>query len=157
MSENVDSCPDDSNTPLAVRCPAARTTSDEPSLFAPYLLGHAMVTDDVLERYAAGCEALFRGPQPPPDVATVDFVRRHPWSLPFIDAAAACVCPQTLLRKKLLLFLAVVEATPAQVESFTPTPRSRVGVLVRLAWWGGLSGCQALVGLILLWLARRAS
>lgn len=128
----------------------------EAELFARYLLGDAMVGHDVLERYADGCEALFGAAQAPKDVAVLDFGRRHPWSLPFLDAAAAVLCPETLLRKKLLLLLAVLEATTTHVESFTPAPRCRAAVLVRVAWWAGRGAAQALAGVVPLWLARRA-
>ena len=129
----------------------------EAELFARYLLGPAaIISSDVLERYADGCLTLFDAPAAPDDVAVVDFVQRYPWALASVDAAAALLCPQTLIRKKLLLLLAVLETTPAHVDSFTSVSRSRAGIVLRLVWWAGRNAGQALIGAVLLWLARRS-
>jgi hypothetical protein len=128
----------------------------EGALFARYLVGPAAsIENDLLERYADGCETLFDGSERPADVAVVEFVRRHPWALACVDAAAALFCPQTLIRKKLLLLLAVLETAPAHVGSFTSVPRSRAGIVLRLVWWAGRNAGQALIGAVVLWLARR--
>ena len=137
--------------------PSRERLRTEGELLARYLLGPAAsIESDLLERYADGCETLFDGLEGPGDVAVVDFVRRHPWALASVDAAAALLCPQTLIRKKLLLLLAVLETTPAHVDSFTPVPRSRAGILLRLVWWAGRNAGQALIGAVVLWLARRS-
>src|ERR671925_638162 len=118
--------------------PSRELLRSEAAVFARYLLGpESIISNDVLERYADGCETLFDASEAADDVAIVDFVRRHPWSLPCVDAAAALLSPQTLIRKKLLLLLAVLETTPAHVDSFTPVSRSRAGIGLRLFWWGG--------------------
>lgn len=128
----------------------------EAELFGRYVLGHRGLVDrDVLARYAEGCAVLFGVPGSPEDAAVVEFVRRHPWSLAFVDAAAAALCPHTLLRKKLLLMAAVLETIPAYAESFSPMTRSRVALVLRLAWCAACSVTHALIGIPVLWLARR--
>jgi hypothetical protein len=122
---------------------------EEAALFSRYILGRE-TTAEIKERYARACRKLF-GKQPrPQDSAVVEFAVRHPWSLPFLDAAAGLVAPESLLRKKLFVVLAIVEATTEHSDFFSPKPHAPAGVIVRLFLWGVSSVLKLSVGLPLL-------
>ena len=128
---------------------------EEGRVLSRYVLGGEETTRDVLERYARASTLVFHGSPPPGDLAVLRFIQRRPWSLPLLDAAVGLIDPDSLLRKKLLLVVAILEATPAHVETFTPRPSSRIAVISRLAVWGASSVLKALAGLAILPLARR--
>lgn len=79
----------------------------------------------------------------------VRFVHRNPWALPFLDAVTAMLAPRCLLRGKVLLMLAVLEATPDHVRTFSPATGSRLRSLARLAGWAAAGLSKFLVGLAL--------
>ena len=134
---------------------AASPLGHEGELFARYLLGGPTVPA-VLARYVRACDLLFDDPAAPADAALVRFAVRHPWSLPFLDAAAGLLHRQALLRSKILLMLGLLEATPEHAEFFTPQPCSRLLVIARLGWWGVRTVVKVLGGLLLYPLAKRA-
>ena len=141
---------------------ASTALREEGVLLALYLLGGREPPLAALERYESACATLFNAPHPPEDPAVLGFLRRHPWSLPFLDAAAALFHPHALLRKKLLLMLAILETMPLStapggVDLFSPRPGPRVLVIAKLAFWGASSAFKASVGAIIFAVSRRAS
>jgi len=138
--------------------PAANSPalSEEARLFGRHILGSPGIDGAAAARYAEGCAKLFAGPEPRRELALVAFAVRRPWALPFLDAACGLVAPHALLRRKLLLLLAVLEATTTHVAAFTPSPQPRWRLLLGLACWGLLGAGLAVVGLCLLPWARRA-
>src|SRR5262249_18680953 len=111
---------------------------------------------EALERYAAACPVVLGATASAEDRAMLRFVCRHPWSLPSLDAAAALLDPQALLRKKLFLMLAILETTTASIEVFTPLPRGRWIALLRLIWFGVVSVLLVLMGLFVYGWSRRS-
>jgi len=87
----------------------------------------------------------------------LEFVRRHPWSLPPLDATAALMDPQGLLRKKLFLMLAILETTTTHVDVFTPKPRAPWRALLQVAWLGVMSVLMVVVGLFVYGWSRRSA
>ena len=142
-------------------CPAkagadgARDLVEEGKLFARYLLGRQDSAPEVYERYATACAILFEAAPTREEWAVNLFVRRHPWSLPLIDAATGITRPHTLLRKKLFLILAILETASAHAEVFTPKPCARGLLAVRVLILGTTSLLQAAAGLLLYPFARR--
>ncbi len=132
------------------------TSEQEGLLLARYLLRASDVPRDALERFETGCEALFGAGSNAEDLAFCRFVTRRPWSLPYLDAALGILKPQTLLRKKLFLMLAVLEAMPQNVAAFTPRPAPIAVVIARLLALGISSGFKALAGVCLYPFARRS-
>src|SRR5262245_29887404 len=89
-----------------------------------------------VDRYVDGWARLFLDPPSPEDRSLLAFVRRHPWSLPLLDAACGLVRPRSLLRQKLFLMLAILETIPGHSTGFLPGPRARSAALMRLALTG---------------------
>ncbi len=135
---------------------ASKDFAEEGLVLARYLLRGREAAPEAVERYAAACGKLFGGPAAPEDLALLELVRRRPWALPLLDAAAALVRPHSLLRKKLFLMLAILETMPAHAETFAPRPGPRWRVILRLAVWGALGGLKATLGLVLYSIVRRA-
>jgi hypothetical protein len=139
--------------------PSGVELTEEGALLARYLLGGDEPGPEPLERYARACEKLFSGPYEPGDLAVLRLARHHRWTLPLLDAAAGVFEPHALLRKKLLLMLAILETMPAHLEHFTPRAwpaRARWRLLAGIGMRA--AGCllQAAAGAALYPLARRA-
>lgn len=128
----------------------------EARLFCRYLIG-TEASADLLERYAAGCRRLFGGTPEPGEAAVIAFALRRPWSLPFLDAASGLAAPQSELRRRLLLMLALLEACPDHADFFLPEPPGRMRAVARIGRAGLSAAAKAALGLLLLPLARRAS
>ena len=122
-------------------------------LYARYLVGRD-ATPEVVQRYCRASETMFESESS--GSLIVEFVRQNPWALPFLDAACGLLHSDDMLRKKLLLLMAILEATPTFVEYFLPKNVSIVSLFVGVV----LNGCRAVfkipVGLLLYrWAAAR--
>ena len=89
-------------------------------------------------------------------VLMLDFVRRRPWSVGSLDGAAALLDPGGLLRSKVLVMSALLEATPGHADDFLPCSVSAPALLWRLASSGTVAVLQAAVGALLYRLVGRA-
>jgi NADH dehydrogenase len=118
---------------------------------ARYLLG-VEPAPEILSRYVSGSRELWADA---PDEPEVRWWRRHPRMLPVLDAAAGLLRPQSLLRQKVLLMAAILEATPEHAEFFLCRPPRKPWVFVVLAAQGAKAVAKAFVGLPVLWWARR--
>src|SRR3990172_4381247 len=74
-----------------------------------YLLGKEP-PGDLVQRYIEANSILFAGEASRPDLALVAFLRRKPWALPYMDAVLSILRPDSLLRNKILLMIAILEA-----------------------------------------------
>lgn len=101
---------------------------------------------DLCERYVSAARRLF----PAGCDDEVAFVRRHPWALPFLDAACGFFRPRSQLRGRLLLAAALLETTPACAEGFLAPPPSRMPLFFGIAVRGLSSVVKLLAGGVLL-------
>lgn len=143
----------------AAAAPEATPTEileEEGTIFARYLLGRegTTVQAGILDRYARACGRLFADTADAADLSVVAFTRHHPWSLPLLDGACGLVRPGSLLRGKLILMLAILEASPDHCAAFIPAPRSWPAAVARLAALGLLGALKASLGILLLPVAR---
>ena len=100
-------------------------------------------------RYAEAHSILLPGPHDPSDEALVLFVRKHPGFLPYVDAAAAVFQPKSLLRRKILLTVSLLEATPDYTRFFIHEGMSAVRVLLELTRIGTAAAFKFLVGCVI--------
>jgi hypothetical protein len=135
--------------------PDSAVAEREARVLGRYLVGHEP-PPELIARYVAAGETLFAASAAPADAATVDFACRHPWSLPFLDAAAGLARPAGLLRGKLLVMSAILEASPTYADEFLPRTPGRLALLAQLGIHGAAAVGQAVVGLLLLPIASRA-
>ncbi len=148
---------------MSASSPAAHTDEQalmiEGCLIGVYILGEP-ACEAALHRYVAGCRALFAtGEHGEQGAQLVRFVARYPWALAPLDAAAGLLEPQGALRKRLLVMLAILEATPEHAESFLPRERGSDGVAAsigRLFVWGATSLLKLAAGFVLYPFARLA-
>ena len=120
----------------------------EAALFGRHLVGRAP-GEELCARYVAAHRALLGEPVGARDRAILEFLHGHPGTLPFLDAAAGVLAPRSLLRRKVLLMTAVLEATPDFVDDFLPRTVSAPAFFVRCAWLGALALGKAAVGALL--------
>jgi len=104
---------------------------------------------DLIQRYIEANSILFAGETPPSDRAILSFIHRNPWSLPYLDAASALFRPNSLLRNKILVMIAILEATPQFAEAFTPEPFSVPQFLWRMAGYGISSVLKFSIGVFI--------
>jgi hypothetical protein len=113
-----------------------------------YLAGQAP-SSDLIQRYLEANTALLARIHSPSDQAIVSFVRRNPWALPYLDATLAVVRRDSLLRHKILVMIAILEATPEFVHLFLHEPVSILRFFWRMTGYGASSMLRLMVGCIL--------
>lgn len=128
----------------------------EAALFGRYLIGVAP-SQEAVARYVEACAAVFPGVPDPGDTVLLAFVRRRPWAIGPLDAACGMVAPESVLRGRLLLMLALLETTPAHADFFLTPSRSRLALILRLARCGVIALLKAAAGLPILLALRLAS
>ena len=121
----------------------------EAGLFARYLLDRDP-PEELIARYIAASEQIF--PQLPTadEAALLTFVDRHPGALPFVDAAAGVLRPGSLLRKKILLMAAILEASVHLTRDFLAPPPGRGRTLLALSWYALSAGIKFAIGAAIL-------
>ena len=119
-----------------------------------YLAGRTP-DEDLIRRYEQAAGLLLAGEVPPTDRAAAAYALRHPRSLPFLDAACAILRPHSLLRSKVLLMTALLEASPKHVDLFVPNAVSVVRFLFELAFYGTRAFLTLFIGLLIYPLAVR--
>ena len=115
--------------------------------FGRYLLLEEPV-DSVVDAYVQGCADLFGEENALVEDPLVDLASRRPALLPLLDGAVAWRGADELLRRKILLMLAVAEASPGHLDAFggDPSPHSPRAVALELV----AGGAKAVLGLALL-------
>lgn len=131
------------------------TLADEARRFGRYLVGREP-PPELIQRYVAAAGALFAAAGPSAEDAVLGFVRRHAWSLGPLDAACGLLRPGAVLRSRILVMAAILEASPAFADAFLPRNVSLGRFVGRLAVSGTIAVGQVLLGAILLPLASRA-
>jgi hypothetical protein len=125
--------------------------ADEALVFGRYLVGRD-IGEDLVALYVRGAEALaHEGDERERRIAL--FAVSQPWSLAAIDGALAVTQPRALLRRKLLLLTAILEASTEYCAEFLPAERSPVYALV-VGWTLVRGAFAACAGLVLLRFVR---
>jgi len=120
----------------------------EAAAFGEYLLGREIDAES-RQIYARAAAELHYDVT---DAAT-RFALRRPWSIGALDAALALTQPAALLRRKLLLMAAVLEARPEYCDAFLPRERRKRDALI-VAAVAVRAALLGLLGLVLLPLTR---
>ncbi len=133
-----------------------RDRADEDAvLLARYLVGREP-EPELIARYREAVRTTWPTAPPPREAALVAFVRRHPWSLGPLDAAAALVQPAGRLRGTVLVMSAILETSPAFADDFLPQSAPLGSTVLRLVRDGTVAVAKAAVGLLLYPVAARA-
>ena len=106
---------------------------------------------EMQQRYARGTAVIHGARAVDAEQAIAGFAFRHPASLPFLDAAAAVSARGWVLRGKLQLMAAILEASPQFVSDFMPRRSTLPHAMVVAAWCAVKSGLEAAVGVPLLY------
>lgn len=139
------------DTPAAVSSAGLDTRAAlqaEGAIIGRYLVGR-VVSTELTERYADASRVLFTSSPTVREATLIQFVRRHPWSLKFLDAACGFVEPGGALRGRVLVMAAILEASPEGSGDFLPRSAGRIELLVRLGAYGLVAATRVLIGVIL--------
>jgi len=143
------------------RCTLPRSSSnDEATLKAECVLNARYLMDceppqELIDRYVEANRILFGKEiegRVEPELA---FIHRNPHALPFIDAAAGLLRPQSIVRRKLFLTAAILEATPTYADFFLKRPEPVLKLLCSLVWQVAHSLVKVAIGVPLFIWARR--
>jgi hypothetical protein len=107
----------------------------EAERFALYLIGAPPRPEEV-ERYRRAIEARGAEPRTERDRRLLEHMVRRPWTLGPLDAGLALTDPESPVRFRLCLMLAVLEASTTHCPRFLPAPYRRValaGLALRMA------------------------
>jgi len=118
-----------------------------------YLVGGDL-PDEMIERYREANRCLFPDTPSPEDGALLDFVRRQAWSLPLLESALGLIRPEALLRRKLVVLMAILETEPRFAGHFEAVAPGRTYAVLRLLGLGISSVFKVLGGLLLYPFAR---
>jgi len=110
-------------------------------------------TIDLIERYCVAMRQRLPGSDL--DDAEWRWARRYPRVLPYLDAAAGLVRPQSSLRQRIYIMVAILETAPAHAEQFLPRTRATTGLIAGLIWNATRATVNTAIGLPLLAWARR--
>jgi len=132
-----------------------RSLQVEARLIARYLLGR-VPSQELVERYEEANRALFTGPVDQEDAAVIGFVSRHPWSVPFMDAASGLLRPDGMLRGKILTMGAILETSPEFADEFLPRTVRPTRLLLRLFVLGLAAAAYIVLGTLLYAVAIRS-
>ncbi len=109
-----------------------------------YLIG-AEPAPELIDRYCRANQELGCIPTDA-DQAFLEFAGKHPWSLPYLDSALGLLDTRNLLRKKILIMMAILETTPAYVDQTEQIAAGKVRIAAELVRGGLLAGASTLLG-----------
>jgi len=82
-----------------------------------------------VERYRRAVEIRDAAPRTERDRRLLECMIRRPWTIGPLDAGLALVDPESPVRFRLCLMLAVLEASPAHCRRFLPAPYPKAALL----------------------------
>jgi nucleoside-diphosphate-sugar epimerase len=126
------------------------TLSKEAEAIARYLL-HCAPPPELARRYVEANRVLLSAE---PLSSEVKLFRRYPSFLGLLEAGSGIIRPQSLLRKKVLLMAAILEATPHYADFFLAEPRGRLRFALDLYWLIPVAVAKAVIGIPLVLLSR---
>lgn len=96
--------------------------TSQASIFTRYLCGQD-ATEAIASRYSQALDATtaFFSHN---DQQLLDFIEKHPWSVGSIDGALALVRPNSEVRRRIFLLLALLESSTDYTSYFLPQDRS---------------------------------
>lgn len=124
------------------------------STFARYMLGREP-PEKLVGRYVEASRIRFPSPPEGRDADLLRFAMRHPRLLPALDAACGFLRPRALLREKLLLATAILEASPDFADRFLPDKCGLWTLVSRIAACAFRTAVRLPVGGVLLALMSR--
>jgi len=103
-------------------------------------------SQEFISTYIMGNSSLLSDPQLEEDLSIMSFIRQYAWVLPFMDAACGILRPRSLLRKKILLMVAILEASPHYINHFLPEAVSGPRFFFSMLRYGVQAGVKVILG-----------
>jgi len=126
----------------------------EAHVFSRYLLDRDP-SPKMIERYASANRTLLTEQALPSDRTLLRFCLTHLWAVPFLDAAAGFLRPDSLLRRKIYIMAAILETSPLFANRFLPKRTHPIALVFRLAVWGTVAAMKVVFGVPLLLLVEK--
>jgi len=126
----------------------------EAYLYTRYLLECEPI-EEIVQRYIIANQKLGTDKVCLGDDNILKFSRSHPCSIPFLDAAAGLIQPELLLRKKIYIMAALLEASTRYADYFLPRSLSVLSLSAQITVSVISSGLKMLIGIPLLFIIRR--
>jgi hypothetical protein len=133
--------------------PSAADLQREAEVFSEYLTGRH-VSQVLLDRYVAACRVRLPEMAEQSGASAVELSVRHPFLLPALDAVSALLRPKSVLREKLLIMAAILEATPEFAPQFLPESCSGARLLVRVTACVVTTTVKVIAGVVILIILR---
>jgi hypothetical protein len=122
------------------------------------VLGHCLVgripSPALIDRYCEANRELVSESAATCEAALLRFVRKHPWSASFLDAACALLRPDGAFRTKMLIMAAVLETSTEFAEEFLPRTTDPFRLTLSLMRHGLVAVIRTLAGLVVYPLAK---
>lgn len=83
------------------------------------------------------------------DLKLLHFVEHNPWSIGLVEAGLVFVRPESALRQRLYIMLAILESMPEYHKDFLPKEASYL-YLINVVWYGLRGFVKAIMGIILI-------
>ncbi|HEX9757602.1 MAG TPA: hypothetical protein VGB26_07345 [Nitrospiria bacterium] len=134
--------------------------NDNPKLVVECrVITHYLVFDvpssEIIQRYIHGHSFLLEGSHSEKDLALTDFVCRFSWSISYLDAWCGLFQPNSLLRKKILLMISILEASPCYTSFFIGEAVSLPGFFYGMARYSLQAAIKVVLGVFLYPIAVR--
>ncbi len=126
----------------------------EAEIFSKYLVGE-VAPERFLSRYEAAHEKISFSSATKLDRQILGLVTKVSLLLPFLDAACGVSMPGALIRRKLLLMAAILEASPRYAPYFLPESQSFPRLMLSLFRLGVFTGLKLIIGVPILFLMRQ--
>lgn len=126
----------------------------EGRLLARYLIDREP-PQDMIERYVSANRKLGTDMAMPSTGKIMEFAMTQPWSIPFLDAAAGVIQPDFLLRKKIYIMAAVLEASPMFADQFLPQNLTSFKLISILLVNSVTAGIKIIIGVPMFYFLRK--
>jgi hypothetical protein len=126
---------------------------NEARTIAYYLTGRE-AEKFIVERYVTAVDMIFKSAPAPDDRNILSFVRNHPSTLPFFDAASAVFFSRNQLRARILLMVAILETTPEYCGHFFPSPFTKGRFILDIIGIIFKTSIQTFIGIFLILTVR---
>ncbi|MDB6056269.1 MAG: hypothetical protein JWO95_113 [Verrucomicrobiales bacterium] len=117
-------------------------------LFSRYLVASAP-SPELNDLYADAAKRFFSNAPSQRDAVEISFIQRFPFSIRYLDAFDSVFRRGSLLRKKILLALSVLETSTTQVDCFEWKRRTRLGWILHMGSIAFKNAVDVAVGAVL--------
>ena len=133
-----------------------QTLKIEARLFSNYLINREP-EGDIIARYIDANLKLGTDAVSDNDAGILRYCMSHKWSVSLLDAATGLLHPRSVLRKKIYIMAALLEASTKYTECFLPGDQSVIAAIIEIMSAGMFACIKILLGVPLYYVLRGRS